>query len=141
MKLQQLRLPFVLLALSVAAGPVLGQGSTKCHPADDNSAGLIARLKDWVTTTDPERVDQRTNIFKIPVVDPKFIVLSTDEKICAKLVQAYAGVSGGYVPASIYVVKMGPKYYAVLDPTDPAGEFNTVMIFDSKLLRTGGWTG
>lgn len=125
----------------VAPASTLSSQNTKCRPADAMSDRLIVELRNWMTTTDPERVADRDNVYKIPVVGTNQIALVTDERICGKLIQAYAALSGTYTPASIYVIKMGNKNYTVLDPTDLAGDFRTVMIFDSRYVRVGGWTG
>ena len=54
---------------------------------------------------------------------------------------AYALLPKSYTPPSLYVVKLGNKGYAVLDPTDLTGDQRTVMIFDTKFKRVGGYTG
>ena len=96
----------------------------------------------WMTTTDPQRQADRDTAYKIPVVTVSSIALVTDERICGKLISAYAAIPGkNYTPANLYVVALGNKFFAVYDPADLAGDFRTVMIFDSRYVLTGGWTG
>lgn len=137
-------LPIFALLLTCAAlhaTPASAQGSPKCRAADDTSANIIGDLKNWITTSDPERIAARDSVFKIPVVGLSQISVVTDERICTKVIQGYAAMTGGYTPASVYVIKMGTKHYAVHDPADKADQHSTVHIFDSKYKSIGGWTG
>ena len=116
--------------------------STKCRPADAASGRLIAQLEDWMTTTDPERQADRDTAYKIPLVSVTSIAVVTDERICGKIISAYAAIPGkNYTPVNLYVISLGTKFFAVFDPADLAGDFRTVMIFDSRYTITGGWTG
>lgn len=129
------------LALFTASCAAFAQGSLKCRPADATSANLIGQLQNWVTTTDPEDIAARDTIFHVPVVPVSQITAVTDEKVCTKIIQAYAAMPGGYTPLSIYAIKMGSKYYVGYDPNRKAGEYSIVHIFDSKYAPIGGWTG
>jgi len=117
------------------------QGSPKCRPANDTSENIIGDLKNWITTSDPERIAARDSVFKIPVVSLSQISVVTDERICAKVIQGYAAMTGGYTPASVYVIKMGTKHYAAHDPARKAEQHSIVHIFDAKYQSIGGWTG
>lgn len=133
---------FLAFTLIAAGASGVGAQTTKCRPADASSSRLINELKSWMTTTDPQRQADRDTAYKIPVVSVSSIALVTDERICAKLISAYAAIPGkNYTPANLYVVALGNKYFAVHDPADLAGDFRTVMIFDSRYVLTGGWTG
>ena len=141
MKRRHMELGIVLLASFILALPVESQVK-KCHIADDVSAGLVFELKDWATTADTTRVRLRNTVYKLPTgIDSNAIALVTNERICGKAITGYAAASGGYAPTTLYVIKLGQKGYAVLDPTDNAGDFETVMFFDMKYQRVGGWTG
>ena len=130
------------LTLTVAATSALGAQTTKCRPSDASSSRLINELKLWMTTTDPQRQADRDTAYKIPVVTVSSIALVTDERICGNLISAYAAIPGkNYTPANLYVVALGNKFFAVYDPADLAGDFRSVMIFDSRYVLTGGWTG
>ena len=74
-------------------------------------------------------------------MDVNKVTLVTDERVCAKAIQGYAAMPGGRIPASLYVIKMGTKFFAIHDPTDLAGDMETVHIMDSKFVSVGGWTG
>jgi hypothetical protein len=141
MKPINLRLAITFLALCLMAPPASSQVK-KCRAADETSAGLILELKDWVTTTDSTRVRLRSTVYELPAgITASQIVLSIDEKICAKAITAYTSISGGYIPASLYVIELGSKGYAILDPTDTAGEYRMLMFLNTKYVRVGGWTG
>lgn len=141
MKLINLRLAIAPLALYLVASPLSGQVK-KCRATDVTSAGLIAELKDWVTTTDTARVRLRNTVYKLPTgITAGQIVLSINEKVCTKAVTAYTAISGGYTPASLYVIKLGSKGFAILDPTDNAGDYRMLFFLDTKYVRVGGWTG
>jgi hypothetical protein len=141
MKTINLTLAVTFIALCFVTRSAYSQVN-KCRLGDGTSAGLILELKDWVTTTDTARVRLRNTVYKLPTgIDKNQIVLSTDAKICAKAITAYAAVSDGYAPTALYVIKLGSKGYAVLDPTDLAGDYRTVMFLNTKFLRVGGWTG
>jgi hypothetical protein len=112
----------------------------KCRAADARSLGLIRELREWVTTADPERIASRDTIFHIPVVPASQITLVTDERVCAKVVQAYARYPA-HTPDSLYVIKMRSRGYVGFDPDRKGGEFTAVYIFNSKYAHVGGWVG
>jgi hypothetical protein len=84
------RMVVLILGLSVLPHCLRAQTNLKCRPADGTSNRVISALTAWVTTTDPQRISQRDNIFHIPVVPVSQITLVTDERICSKVVAAYA---------------------------------------------------
>ncbi len=131
----------IAIALALLAESVEAQAGPKCRGADVTSASLIQELKNKVSETDPALVYARDNIFRVPVVPVSQITLVTDERICGKLVEAYSRDAAGWSPVSLYVVRMGTKHFAVLDPNHKAGEFAIVKVFDSKYQPVGGWTG
>jgi hypothetical protein len=120
--------------------------ASMCLPADEKSALLITVLRNWVTTTDPQKIADRDQIFHIPVVPPPTIALVTDKTICAKGSKAYATRVKSPVAGPVYVIQMGSGnsvWYLVHDPT-PApsgGEFNSFIVFDKRWNRYGGWSG
>jgi hypothetical protein len=128
-----------LVALPTSA---IAQGSSKCRPADPYSAMLIGTLKDKVTSHDSTVIWHRDNTYHVPVVPVNQIALVTDERICTKIVQAYAALPhGAYTPTRVYVIRMGSLGTVALDPDAKAGEFNVVHIFNSKYVEIGGWVG
>jgi len=136
------RLMAVLTVLVIVciAGRANSQ-TLKCKAADQTSSDVIAELKYWMSATNAEFVYRRDSVFMIPVVSASQISVVTAETTCQKLVMAYALLPKSYTPPSLYVVKLGNKGYAVLDPTDLTGDQRTVMIFDTKFKRVGGYTG
>lgn len=129
---------FTVVALLSQAGSA--QTPKKCRAADTRSLALIRELQEWETTTDPQRIASRDNIFHIPVVASNQITLVTDEKVCAKMVTAYTSKMA-YTPTSLYVIKIGTKGYAGYDPDRLHGEFTSLTIFNTKFVYIGGWTG
>jgi hypothetical protein len=118
------------------------QGNLKCRSADATSDRLIQGLKSDVVSTDPDVIRARDSVYHIPVVPASQISLVTDERVCAKVVQAYATLRyGPYTPTRVYVIKMGSKYTVAHDPDVREGEFSLVHIFDSKYSKVGGWIG
>ena len=118
------------------------QATSKCRPADGQSAALIYELKRYVTSQDPKVIAARDNYYHVPVVSTSQITLVTDERLCLKAIQAYAAFpSGAYTPTRVYLIKMGTKNYVAFDPDVKAGEFSIVHVFDSKFLVVGGWVG
>jgi hypothetical protein len=131
-----------LIGLTVVLAPPLrAQAPGVCKKADDTTSGIIAELRDWVTTTDPERMMERDSIFKVPVVNVKEISVVTNERICRRASEGYSKLSGGTRPASLYVIRIGPNYFAVYDPLDKAGDMMTVHIMNRQFVSIGGWTG
>lgn len=134
------RLLGALTVGSVLASSVEAQAH-KCGVANDTSAALISELKNWMTTQNPKRITLRDNVFHIPLVSVSQVTLVTDERICGKVVQAYAALPAfPYTPSRVYVIKLGTKNYAGFDPSRKGGEFVAVHIFDSKYIRVGGWS-
>lgn len=131
-------LSIAVISLGADAG---AQGSQKCRPADPRSSNMISGIKRFVSSTDPKTVYQRDSIMHLPVVSTSQISLVTDERVCAKVVDAYLTVPNGYTPVNVYVVKMGSKGYVAYDPDRIAGEFTVVFVFSTKYVRTGGWVG
>ena len=130
-----------VIAMPASATAVSAQ-TLQCRAADATSAGIIAELKQWVTTVNPERVSQRDNIFHVPVVSVNSITVVTDERVCAKVIAAYATFpQQAYTPTRLYVIKMGSKGYVGYDPDRIGGEFTAVHIFSTKYVRIGGWVG
>lgn len=134
------RLTLIGLAVVVAL-PLRSQAPTACKKADDTTSGIIAELRNWVTTTDPERIQDRDSIFKVPVVNVSEISIVTDERICKRAIDGYSKLPGGLRPASLYVIRMGPNYFAAHDPLDKAGDMMTVHIMNRQFISIGGWTG
>jgi len=130
-----------MVVAAFSATPAVAQSVQRCRAADNTSARLIEELKARITATDPEQVADRDTLFKIPVVNVNQISLVTDEATCLKAANAYGSQPGSTTPTRVYVVKLGSKGYAALDPDQPAGEFRVVMILSTKLAVTGGWTG
>jgi len=138
----KLRVAVVGVGLIVSSRAAVSQTNLKCRPADASSDMLIDALKWYVTTQDPATIAARDNYYHVPVVPVNQISLVTDERICSKVVQAYATLAhGAYTPARVYVIKMGSKYTVAHDPDVKAGEFSSVHIFDSKYVNIGGWVG
>lgn len=130
------------LACSFRAASAQNATSTSlCRPADQQSAGLIDYIKALETTTDSEQVNARNNIYHLPVVSTTQIALVTDARTCAKASAAYGPPTGSTTSPLVYVIQLGKSGYAVLDPTQLAGEYRTVMIFDRQWKKLGGWTG
>jgi hypothetical protein len=137
-----IRMAALILGLSMLPHSLRSQAIPKCRPADATSARVISALTAWVTTTDPERISQRDNIFHVPVVPVSQITLVTDERICSKVAAAYASFPRfAYTPARLYVIKMGNKNYVGYDPDKRGGEFTAVHVFDQKYVSVGGWSG
>lgn len=131
-----------VIAMPATAAHVHAQAPLKCRPADATSAGIIAELKQWVTTTNPDYISQRDNIFHVPVVSVNSMTVVTDEKVCGKVIQAYGTFpTHPYVPTRLYVIKLGSKGYGGYDPDRKGGEFTAVHIFSTKFVRIGGWVG
>ena len=131
----------VFALTGVLAPSLQSQVATSCRSADAKSSGIIAELRDWVTTNDLQRIKERDRIFKIPVVNPVQIFVVVDDRICKNAIKGYSKLPGGMRPASLYVIRMGSKYFAVHDPTDKAGDMMTVHIMDRRFKSIGGWTG
>jgi hypothetical protein len=117
------------------------QSVRRCRAADNTSERLIVEVKSRIAATDSEQAADRDTLFKIPVVDVDQISLVTDETTCLRAASAYGSQPGSTAPTRVYVVKLGSKGYAVLDPDQPAGEYRIVMILSTKFAVIGGWTG
>jgi hypothetical protein len=142
--MQNPRLIFVIavaLVVMNVASATAAQAAKKCRAADANSANLISQLTLMATATDSETVADRTSIYHLPVVSANQITIVTDEKVCTKVVQAVATLPAKRSPVDLYVVKLGSKGFAARDPTEMAGEYRTIFIFDSHYVKIGGWTG
>jgi hypothetical protein len=129
------------VCVAVSASGLEAQTTKKCRAADSLSANLINQLTVIATSTDSETVADRNNIYHVPALSANQITLVTDEKVCTKLVSAVALLPAKRTPVNLYVVKLGSKGYAAWDPTEMAGEYRIVFIFDTKYAKVGGWTG
>lgn len=127
--------------LALDASQAAAQTTPKCRPADAHTANLISHLVYRISATDPRDTRLRDSVYKIPVVASSQITVVNDERVCGKLIEAYSRDAEGRVPVSLYVIKLGTKHYAVMDPGDKAGEFSIVLIYNSKYVRVGGMTG
>ncbi len=134
------RITLIWLIFAVAM-PLQSQTAAACRQSDQTSAGIIGELRNWVTTTDAERISDRDSVFKIPVVPAAEIAIVMDDRICKKAIDGYSKLPGAMRPASLYVIKMGKKYFAVYNPLDKAGDMMTVHIMNRKFVSIGGWTG
>lgn len=133
MKRHALVVMFGLLIPSMSAA----QTSPSCLTGDEGE-GLVIHLKEWMTVTDTADVRLRNTVYRIPVVDTAAVQLVTDARICARAAAAYPDTTAD---RPVYVVALGREGYAVLDPSDMAGEFRTVILFDRQWKEIGGWTG
>jgi hypothetical protein len=94
-----------------------------------------------MTATDSRTVYNRDTVMRLPVVSSSQISLVTDERICAKVIEAYGALPTPYTPNSLYVIKMGNKGYVAHDPDRKNGEFSVIFVFNAKYTRIGGWGG
>lgn len=141
-KEMQVLLRITLMGLMfVVALPLRSQTAKACRKSDQASAGIISELRNWVTTTDLERIRDRDSVYMIPVVSAAEIAIVTDDRTCKRAIDGYSKLPGGMRPVSLYVIKMGKEYFAVYDPLDKAGDMMTVHIMDRKFVSVGGWTG
>lgn len=129
------------ISVSGFGGSTAAQTSLKCRAADDRSANTISELQRYVAATDVRTAFQRDSIMHLPAVASNQVSLVTDERVCAKVVQAYSTVPNPYTPTRVYVVKIGSKGYVTYDPDRKAGEFSVFFVFNTKYVRTGGWVG
>ena len=129
------------IGLSTFGHSAVAQASLKCRPADNYSANMISDIKRYLSATDARTVFNRDSVMHLPVVSASQVSLSTDERVCTKVVQAYSALPNPYTPARVYVVKMGQKGYVAHDPDRKVGEFSIVLVFNTKYVRTGGWGG
>ena len=135
------RAALFVIAVSTFGASAAAQSSLKCRPADNYSAGLISNIQWYDTTTNAQAIYKRDSVMHLPVVNANQVSLVTDERICAKVVDAYTALPNGYTPANLYVIKMGTKGYVAHDPSRKVGEFTVVFVFNTKYVRTGGWGG
>jgi hypothetical protein len=131
----------LVVAMGVFNGSAAAQGSLKCRVADNRSAGIISGLQRFMSSTDPRIVFDRDSIMHLPAVSANQVSLVTDERTCLKAVQAYATIPLGYTPVKVYVFKIGSKGYVVHDPDHRSGERGAKFVFNTKWVRTGGWSG
>ena len=138
-----LAIPVVAACASFMFAPerLSGQAHTKCRPADATTSNVIGDLERWITSTEPDDILARDSVFRIPVVDLDQISVVTDEGVCAKAINGYAALAGNRTPKSLYVIRMGPDFFALHDPTILAGDLSIVIITDSEFRPIGGWTG
>ena len=131
----------VLFGAFVGLTPSVSKTQTnlKCRAANEHSANMISEITRYVTATDARTIFNRDSVMHLPVVSSSQISLVTDERICAKAVQAYIGLPTPYTPPSLYVIKLGTKGYVTHDPDRKVGEFSVVFVFNTKFVRTGGW--
>lgn len=131
----------LLLLLSVGSWDHVAAQS--CRPAGDTTNAIIRRLTYWITVTDPAKVSLRDTKFKIPVVPTSQLVVATDPKVCTKAAQVYAAQFARSASPSVFTIQMGSGgslYYAVYDPAADYHELSTVLIFDKRWNRYGGYT-
>lgn len=113
---------------------------TECGAANDTSAALIADLKAWMNTENPDRVFLRDRVFHIPVVAASEISIVTDRETCSEIARSYGRLPEvAYAPSRLYVIRIGTEY-AGYDPGRRGGEPMEVHLFDSKYSRIGGWS-
>ena len=143
----RIRLPTTLMprgvALALASLLPARLAGQSCKPASDTTAAIIGRLTYWLTVTDPAKVTLRDTKFKIPVVPTRQLVVATDSRICAKAAQAYAAEFARSPSPSVFTITMGSgslTWYAVYDPSADYHELSTVLIFDRRWNRYGGYT-
>ena len=135
------RIVLFAIALSIFVTRSGAQTSLKCRPADDYSASMISNIQWYDTTTNAQAIYKRDSVMHLPVVNANQVSLVTDERICAKVIDAYTALPNGYTPANLYVIKMGTKGYVAHDPSRKVGEFTVLFVFNTKYVRTGGWGG
>lgn len=135
------RVTALSIVLAACGRGAAAQGSLKCRAADNHSANMISDIKRYMSATDARTVFNRDSVMRLPLVSSSQVSLQTDERICAKLVQAYNTLPNPYSPPSLYVVKLGNKGYVAHDPDRKVGEFSVIFVFSTKYVRTGGWGG
>jgi len=132
----------VITLISLASVPVPGRSLTPaCQPSNARAASLVSELRHLMAATDTWTVKERDSIAHVPVVPATEVRLVQDERICREALAAYHRPHAVPRGRAVYVVQLGPHYYAVLDPDQLAGEFQTVRVFTSDWTDIGGWTG
>jgi hypothetical protein len=135
------RIAVFAIAANIIGTSAGAQASLKCRPADNYSASMISNIQWYDTTTNTQAIYRRDSVMRLPVVNSTQVSLVTDERICAKVVDAYTALPNGYTPANLYVIKIGTKGYVSHDPGRKVGEFTVFFVFNTKYVRTGGWGG
>ena len=157
-------LGFLLSTRSVCAQQPAPSGTparaqtSSCRPADSYGPRLVADLQKLVTATGPGVIAARDSLYHIPVVSPASITLVTDAQTCSRAAQALtnfeasrqvvtdatvtsAATTAASNSRTVVVAKVG-THWAVEDPNAaPHGRFLTVVLFDSRWRRVGGYTG
>jgi len=118
----------------VAVCVVSPANAQPCRGQDDNSAFMVAHLKNLVSSANPQDAYQRRDL-KIPVVDTSTIVLVTQTQTCNKALTAFlTSLPAGYptpLPTSVYVVKVG-NVYVVMHPPPKGEKGSPYAVLDSK---------
>ena len=120
------------------AHPASRTVSTQCRAADANSASLIKYVTRLINTTDPKTAALRDSV-GLGGVNPSSLVLVTNAMTCAKAATAIDKLANVRNSGRlVYVVQAGASRFIVQDPGATAGEYGTVLIFDShfSLIRS-----
>lgn len=134
MRLHRMLAPVLLVAsLNAAAAQ-----SSPCLPADSGATVLVTFVNYLLTSSD-SGVSTLRQTLGLSNVSPSQVTVVTSGTACTKARDAVDNLAS--TPNSnrrLYVVKAGNERFFVRDPNATAGEYNPVLLFDSRwvLIRS-----
>jgi hypothetical protein len=137
----RLRVMFSLLvvvavgASSATSGDaVVVEEQSGCVALDSGWVASSRTDQGWVSDTDSYSADIRQHL-NLPHLPADSVSIVTDSATCARAALAYGrnlNVPDTTTSRQVFVVRVGPTRYIVVDPNVSNGEFLINMVFDSS---------
>lgn len=124
------------LAIAVirgASGQVVSASRPDCLSPSRLSTDLRDEFEDLMTRPDSIAADVLA-IYDVKRVSPSAVTAIHDSKVCKAASIAYARAVNAEVSA-VHVIKVGPRY-VVVSPDIVAGEWKTVVTFNSSFTKS-----
>lgn len=118
------------LAVTTTKAAQASAQSSACRTSADTASLLVNRLKIAYASSDTAYLRTQGD----PFAAPSAISLVTNSTTCKAAVSAYNkthGLSGSSALKSAYVIALGTAGYVVVNPSETAGEYTLMFVYDA----------
>lgn len=119
---------------ATSGAAVVVEEQSGCVALDSRWVASSREDQGWVSDTDSYSADIRQHL-NLPHLPADSVSIVTDSATCARAALAYGrnlNVPDTTTSRQVFVVRVGPTRYIVVDPNVRNGEFMINMVFDSS---------
>lgn len=134
----------LLVSTCLISRPAMAQSGSACRPTDKYASHLQSELISMATAA---RADSSVRAaFHLPLVTASDVQIVSDSATCASAAAAYDRemvrlFNETSRSRTVHVVRVGTSGYAIMDPSEQAGEWIPVVFVDTSFAYVSNWGG